>query len=137
MSVLDRRRKSSDVEAPVLEFWGMWSSPSLPFLPDPLWPRVVVPVRVPSISQIELLNSHTWNLQTECKQMSCGLFKNYLTNYSLTKNTTIPNWFRKIIKLNIYSKYLLIFRDYLKILDILDKAIFSTTHSERKDNKKK
>ena len=38
--------KQSDGEAPVLEFWKMWSIPSLLLLPDPLWLRVVVPDRV-------------------------------------------------------------------------------------------
>ena len=30
-------------------FWEMWSIPSLPLLPGPLWLKVVVPVRVPSM----------------------------------------------------------------------------------------
>ena len=48
----DNDTKQSDVEAPVmLEFWGMRSSPSLPPLPSPLWPRVVAPDRVLSIGQ--------------------------------------------------------------------------------------
>ena len=38
----------------MLEFWGMWSTPSLPLLPGPLWPGVVVPDRVLSMGQIEL-----------------------------------------------------------------------------------
>ena len=34
--------KQSDHEVPaMLEFWGMWSTPSLPLLPGPLWPGVV------------------------------------------------------------------------------------------------
>ena len=57
----------SDGEVPVmLELWGMRSTPLLPSLPGPLWPRVVVPDRVLSISQIELncvlmLNWIVWN----------------------------------------------------------------------------
>ena len=36
--------KQSDGEVPaVLELWGMWSTPSLPSLPGPLWPGVVAP----------------------------------------------------------------------------------------------
>ena len=36
--------KQSDGEVPaVLELWGMWSTPSLPLLPGPLWPGVVAP----------------------------------------------------------------------------------------------
>ena len=45
--------KPSDGEAWVLEIWGMWSTPSLPL---PLWPGVVVPVRVSSMGQIEIFN---------------------------------------------------------------------------------
>ena len=59
--------KQSDGEVPVmLELWGMQSTPSLPSLPDPLWPGVVVPDRVLSMGQIELncvlmLNWIAWN----------------------------------------------------------------------------
>ena len=35
---------------------GMWSTPSLPLLPGPLWPGVVVHVRVLSMAQIELFD---------------------------------------------------------------------------------
>ena len=49
--------KQSDGEATVmLELWGMQSTPSLPSLPGPLWPRVITPNRVLSIGQIELFN---------------------------------------------------------------------------------
>ena len=40
----------------MLEFWGMWSIPSLPFLPGPIKSGEVVPYRVLSIGQMELLN---------------------------------------------------------------------------------
>ena len=47
----------SDGEPPViLELWGMWSTLSLPLLPDSLCPEVVAPERVLSISQIELFD---------------------------------------------------------------------------------
>ena len=45
--------KPSDSEAPASEIRGMWSTPSLPLLPGPLWSRVVAPDRVLSMSQIE------------------------------------------------------------------------------------
>ena len=39
--------KQSDSEASVmLEIWEIWSTPSLPLLPGPLWPGVVAPVSV-------------------------------------------------------------------------------------------
>ena len=53
--------KSSDGKALALEIWGMWSTPSLPLLPGPLWSGVVVLDRVLSMGQIEL---------TVCKQMT-------------------------------------------------------------------
>ena len=49
--------KQSDGEIPVmLELWGMQCTPSLPSLPDPLWPGVVAPDRVLSMGQIELFD---------------------------------------------------------------------------------
>ena len=36
----------------------MWRTPSLPFVSGPLWSGVMVPVRVQSISQIELLSNN-------------------------------------------------------------------------------
>ena len=42
--------EQSDGVVPVLlEFWGMWSTPSLPLLTGLLWPEVVAPDRVLSI----------------------------------------------------------------------------------------
>ena len=42
MSVLKYDTKQSDAEVPVmLELWGMWSTPSMPLLPGPLWPGMV------------------------------------------------------------------------------------------------
>ena len=38
----------------MLELWGMWSTPSLPSLPGPLWPGVIVPGRVLSMGQKDL-----------------------------------------------------------------------------------
>ena len=40
----------------MLEIRGMWSTPSLSLLPGPIWPRVVAPERVLSMSQIELFD---------------------------------------------------------------------------------
>ena len=37
----------------MLELWGMQSTPSLPLLPGPLWPRVVTLDSVQSMGQIE------------------------------------------------------------------------------------
>ena len=59
--------KQTDGEAPVMsELWGMPGTPLLPSPPGLLWPRVVAPVRVLSMSQIELnsvlmLNTIVWN----------------------------------------------------------------------------
>ena len=45
---------ASDGEIPVLEFLRMWSTPSVPLLPGPLWPGVVEPYRDLSMGQIEM-----------------------------------------------------------------------------------
>ena len=50
----------------MLELWAMCSTPSLPSLPDPLWPWVVALYRALSIGQIEqncilMLNWIVWN----------------------------------------------------------------------------
>ena len=47
--------KPSDGEVPVmLDFEGIWCTPSLSSLPGQLWPRMVAPDRVLSMYQIEL-----------------------------------------------------------------------------------
>ena len=74
----------------------MWNTPSLPLLPGPLWPGVVVPDRVLSMGQIEqsvckqmtdiklwLLYSNTWNHLTFYKQMCSSLFKNVINKMCL------------------------------------------------------
>ena len=38
----------------MLKLWGMWSTPSLPSFPGPVWAKVVVPDRVLSVGQIEI-----------------------------------------------------------------------------------
>ena len=47
---------TSDGEVSVLDIWRMWSILSLPLLLCPLWPRVVVPIRIPSMRQVELFS---------------------------------------------------------------------------------
>ena len=61
MSVLDMTLNNL-----MLRLWGMQSTPSLPLLPGPLWPKVGAPDRVLSMGQIELncvliQNWITWN----------------------------------------------------------------------------
>ena len=51
--------KISDDEASVLELSGIESTLSLPLLPGLLWPRVVVSVRVPTRSRIDLFKHLT------------------------------------------------------------------------------
>ena len=43
-----------------LQFWSFGEYPSLPLLPGPFWPKVVVPVRFPSTGQIESV-SWVWH----------------------------------------------------------------------------
>ena len=71
-----------DVEVPVMqELWGMWSTSSLPSLPGPLWPVVVVLDAVLSMDQIELncvlkLNWIAWNRTVW--HLNCELILNWI-----------------------------------------------------------
>ena len=56
--------QQSDCEAQVLELWGIWNTPSLPLLLDPLRPGLVVLDRVLSLSQIELFD--IWPVNDLC-----------------------------------------------------------------------
>ena len=69
---------ASDGEAPLLVIQGMWSIFLLPLLPGPLWPSMVIPVRISLIGLIELFNHLlrniiiiiiiiTWNHPIVCK----------------------------------------------------------------------
>ena len=59
--------KQSANEAPVmLDLWGMQSTPVIPSLPGPIWPRAEAPDRVLAMGLIELncvllLNWFLWN----------------------------------------------------------------------------
>ena len=64
--------KQSDCKALViLELWGMWSTPSLPSLPGQLWIGVVVPDRVLSMGQVELLDIETKGKQMINSKLNC------------------------------------------------------------------
>ena len=47
--ILDMTQKQFDGEVPVMELRGMWSTPSLPSLPGPLWPCMIAHNRVLSM----------------------------------------------------------------------------------------
>ena len=64
-SILDTKQSDGEVTV-MLELWGMLSTSSLPMLPSPLYPGVVVPDRVLSMGPIEQnglleLNWIAWN----------------------------------------------------------------------------
>ncbi len=50
ISGYDTKQYDGEVQI-MLEFWGMRSTPSLPSLPGPLWPRVVAPDRLLSMGK--------------------------------------------------------------------------------------
>ena len=60
--------KPYDGESPVLESWGMGSTPSFPLLPSPLRPGGIVPVKVTSIGQIEPLSYLLYLKLCKCVQ---------------------------------------------------------------------
>ena len=58
-----------------LEIGKVWSTPSLPLLPGPLWLGVEVPVRVLSVSWIGLFENHLYSI----RQWAKNLFRNNYT----------------------------------------------------------
>ena len=60
--------KASDGETPVLKLWGMWSTPLLPLTSGSLWSEVVIPVRVPSMGQMEISNHFLYLQSFKCVQ---------------------------------------------------------------------
>ena len=88
--------KQSDCEAPVmLELKEMGSTPSLPSLPGPLWPKVRAPDIVQSTGKIELkcllmINWTVWNRTV------------FTFNWVLTKNSVLMlNWI--VCKRSVWS----------------------------------
>ena len=90
-------------EAPILKLSVVWSTPSLPLLPSPLWPRVVVLVRVSSMGRIDLFEHYSYKIKIlyiiwPCAKkflgnknsknvyitVQCTLFSNLLTKYNPT-----------------------------------------------------
>ena len=63
--------KLSDGFAPVLEIWGIRSSPSFSFLPSPLLSGVVVPDKVISMDQKEIFDHLTVFKQMTCVKLNC------------------------------------------------------------------
>ena len=49
--------RQSDGEAPVQDLWEMWSTSSLSLLPGPLWPGMVVPIRISFLGQTRILDN--------------------------------------------------------------------------------
>ena len=43
-----------------MEIWLVWNTPSLPLLLAPIWSGVVVPIRVPSVVQIDLFKNYSY-----------------------------------------------------------------------------
>ena len=82
----------------MLELEGMWCTPSLSLLPGPLWPGVVGPDRVLSMSQIELnsilmQNWVFWNRTVFDIETVCGHYKTILIlNWIVWIRTVWLNW---------------------------------------------
>ena len=76
--------KPSDCKTKVLEIWGIQSTPSLPLLPGPFWPGVVVPDRVLSMGQntINYMYEHITDVKLGTKN-SLGSFKNIINKMCL------------------------------------------------------
>ena len=82
------------VQCPVLEIWGVWSSPSLPLLPGSLW--VVVPVCVSFMGQVGQFRNY---LQLIGLCVKKDLLENYL--YSIGILETIRVWAKYLYLMGI------------------------------------
>ena len=51
-----------DGEDSVLEIWEAWKTPPLPLLPGQLWSEMVVPVKLPSMGQINLFKDYLYSV---------------------------------------------------------------------------
>ena len=79
----------------MLELWGMWSTPLVPLLPGPLWPKVLAPDRILSMGQIELncelmLNWIVWNRTIYMYKLDLALNnQQWLICHQTKQNSTI------------------------------------------------
>ena len=93
----------------MLELWGMWSTPSLPSLPNPFLLWVLVPDRVQSMCRVEK-NPHKELNKTQ--KLSINFLKFYLfsiykiknqmifiKNFKVKKNKFVPFLFLSVKKL--------------------------------------
>ena len=59
----------------MLELWGMWSTPSLPSLPGPLWPGVVAPDKGPIYG---VNRTKWWLASTVFIHLNCVFMLNWI-----------------------------------------------------------
>ena len=53
-----------------LQFWAVWSTSSLLLLSGPLWLGVIIPVRIPSMGQIELFKNYLYSIGIVWRKIS-------------------------------------------------------------------
>ena len=56
-------KTASEGEAPILETLEIWSTSLLLLLPGPLWPGVVVPVKVSSMDQTDDFKNYSYPIK--------------------------------------------------------------------------
>ena len=65
---IPQNRCPENCDAQVLEIWREWSTPSLSLLPGSLRSRVVLPVRVPSMSERDPFKNYSYLIGPSAKQ---------------------------------------------------------------------
>ena len=63
-----------------LELWGMWSTPSLPLISGPLWPKRIRPDRIPFMDQIKEFN-HLIVCKNDSNQIELLVFHSNIWNH--------------------------------------------------------
>ena len=75
-------------------FLGVWTTPSLPLFPGPLWLGIVVPVKASSLGQIDPFKNYLYLIELSVKTKHQKKNKKKLLNYTKNVNMNIQwIWF--------------------------------------------
>ena len=120
-----------------LLFWRVWSTTSLVSLPDALWLGLIVPIRAPSMSRIDLFKNYL-NSKGPCAKDSLKTTAQKMQIRTYNERDSLTSWYKitldRLTYWNQPINWSLIFHILLKQLNpffvfwvLL--TMFSSTHS--------
>ena len=101
---------ASGGEATVVDIYGVGSTPSLPILPGQLWPRVVVPVRISTMGQINLFKNYLNSIEP-CEENKTNQptkqtnKKNLIGNNTKNVNMNVQQTWFPNLKIQYYRRW--------------------------------